>query len=1469
MINVDDKSAYPYITKFKKEPFKSFVTIKKGQIRSFYYNNYDKLFELYQFFNQNLFNYPNLSLENIFWVVLLRKYLKVESKTDRDKIFDFIKKCEIIQYDQIGFKISPFSNGTPDIFSTYLALSSLKNLGLLKEYLFSDGKTQIKEEIKNFVLSHKKGNKFLHCQEKDCDICKNCEDTRILYYILEIFTLLGVDVRNNKEQFKSYLGDKKRDPSMIFRHLNFKYLDLEMEVKDKEIQFLQQLQQKDGSFSFNQEETINVNFWIVYDLELYSWLLDYNPIGIYSYIIQSLNKLLIFEDTLDSSILKQVSELVILLSLIWKKYIDRIERLIFKQLEKEHYVDINQLKSTFGFDEHIEELINYINLNYNFNLEVIDNEVEFRNYIETLSQAKKEFLRIFYDKLTKNSIISLTDLFKQYKISHTEPLRLKEEIFPIIKYMVEKRFFLGNIRTKKVFLGFKTKYLFYLNNLLKKMIISDIDLNTEVLFKEKEKLEDFRNDIYNMTLKLETINSQIKEEIESYLIINEIEYAKERLKYILRDALMEADFLNENIESSFNESLKYINIQASLGTEISHWNKLYSDLQKRLSELGSDLSSKIQEKENLRNLNEILITLKEKINIIEEDLNKKLDSFRTLFCDTLEREYNEENLAVLTQELDRISQNVRKYDDIIYNVSQKVTIQDKKINRKHKKIIDNWIRIKNSFNTNFNFYIDGFEFFNNNLHKINEFNEQVKIEILEIEKKARNKIDMTQFQEAFDVTKKESDLLLDKRLNDIKKVKSEIKQEIKKNQKLYVLYRHLQDKLEDLEAKVIELIADHVKSLKNKIVEERNRSKVDDFDNFVSHESLNLRAELKNIKNNLKKNPNHSIEEVIKKFDNLKSYYEKVTKIYEKKLNECNKSIENFTEKSELSIIQWEKFSDFFINEISILKEEFVNDIISNKINMMAIEKKTNNIKLNDLKDEVKLSCKVLINKLKNMIDISKINAQLNEEDKTLLVYTEYYYLNKELKSFIDNKLLKDNRDRIGKILSLYDSSIRNRTLNINMLELQNRIDDLNIFEDILPRQFTDKVKDLKINQERNEFIETKNYFEAVLENDRAAIKSIKKSLKIFNKTHSLINHHFNTLYVELKECVNKVFKEAEGQDKYLRIQENFEVKRQKINEELKQSQTKIEEQIDSLFKKARDSSKFVPEIRELYVRAKNEFSNEFENKIEKIRDYITLLKNESFQEKLSTQINNKKIYLSQLLGNLERKVEDNIEIKEFKKCNVIIQKRAKNIEAELKQIIKSVEMSIKEYSKQSKNFKQTSKFMLEDFSKFIEEYGEILNEKVKALERLILKSYIDMTIKAVANEYLTIGFLNNELKIKKHNIQDHLLFLISKEELNGKYDPRFGIYYENPDVLEDLDETELEVIKSTNFKLNMMLRHLKNFTSQYGSIIAVFGSIITISYYLFLFSGGNPAVIALPIVITATILILYFLKRGKDEKIK
>jgi hypothetical protein len=501
------------------------------------------------------------------------------------------------------------------------------------------------------------------------------------------------------------------------------------------------------------------------------------------------------------------------------------------------------------------------------------------------------------------------------------------------------------------------------------------------------------------------------------------------------------------------------------------------------------------------------------------------------------------------------------------------------------------------------------------------------------------------------------------------------------------------------------------------------------------------------------------------------------------------------------------------------------------------------------------------------MIDISKISADLNENDKFVLIHTEFHYLNKDLRNYIDNHLLKSTRERVGNILALYDSSVRNLSLNTNMLELQNRIKDLKVVEETIPKKFYDKISELQINQERQEFHSTKTYFESIIENDKNAINSIDNALGLFNSVQNFIDQQYNMLKVELKEFYNRFLKGTEEYDSYLENQELFEKKKQEFKTRSRQIQEKVENEIKKISYQSDSSNKLTPEIRETFVRKKNGFQEDFDNKAKRINNQIETMKNESFRGKLIDFINTNKIKLSQLLGNLERKVEDNIEIKEFKKINILIQKRAKNIETEIKEITRTTKTKIREFNRHSKNFRQKSKFVLEDFDKFIIEFTEILSEKVKTLERLILKAYINMTIKAVANEFLTISFLNNELKIRKQNIQDHLLFLISTGELKGKYDPRFYIYFENPEILDELDESELEVIKSTNYKFQMLKHNLRNFAVQYGSIIAFFSSIVAISYYFFLISGNNPIALALPIIIT--ILILgYYLIRKKEEKI-
>jgi len=1468
MTNVDQKFAYPYITKFKKEPFISFVHIKKRNIENFYIKNYSKLADFFHFIKKNLLGDPNLTLENVFWYSLLQKYLKEDKKKDRREIFKFIKNCEFRHYDHLGFKYSPISPRKPDIYSTYLALCSLNNVGLLEEYFASEGQSHIKEEIKDFILSLRKGSSFLHCHDNECDICGKISPARTLFYVMEIFTLLGVDIRNSKDQFRSYIGEnKKKSLGLVFKLLCLKYLDLDSEVRDKEIQYLHQLQKENGSFSFDASESINATFWVVYVLNKFSWLLDYNPSGIYLYVNYKLDEILNDTENWDSNQLPVVSKFIILLSLIWNKFINEIERVLFKELEREKYVDLNQLKTTFGLSNEVNDVISYINQNYNFNLRLLDNDIETKNYIRNLEKGRQEFINLFYTQLKEKSIVSLSDLAKKFRTQNLEHLKLKEDIFPVIKDMVTRNFFKGTIKTKKVFLA-KTKYYFYLNYNLERIIVSDTEINAERIFEEKEKLDDIKNDIYNLTLKLKRIGYQIRDEIVSYLLINEIDYAKERLKFIIRSAVMEADFLNENIENSFNEILYYMNIQSVLHAEITLWTKTYSVLKKQLIEIDSNLKGKIEEKETLRNLNSLLENLMERLDVIEEDLGKKLDSFKKIFNETLEKEYIEDKFINVIRQLNQITNDIDKYDKIIYNISQQITSKESGILEKHRRAIDNWVRIKEKYESEEMFYQEGFQFFKENLKIIVSINEKLNNEIFEIGEVIEEKIAKNQFKEAFNIIKKESDILMDEKLNEIKNLQSIVKDGIGKKQKLYLLFKHLQDNLENLETSIIDLIAKQGQSLKDKVLEERDKTGILDFDEYVTVEVKKLKNELSNLKNKSDHSRALNIEDITKEFDFLHSNFEKSNKLFSKKLIKCRKDIEGFNEKSKLTILQWEKFKEFFNNEISIIKDEYINEVISEKINIATLEKKTNSIKLVDLKDELKLSCKVLIRRLKDMIEISKLNAELDETEKSILIFTDFYYSNKDLINYVENHLLKQNRDRVGKILGLYDSSIRNLTLRTNMLEIQNRISDLKGFEGVIPRKFKDKVTELKIDQERSEFLKTKNYFESKLDNDRIAVQKINENLTLFNFMQNFIEQLYNSLKIELKEYFDKFLKENDENDSFEDIQKSFKMKEGEFREKSIQIQEKIEFKIKESLNKIDNSDKLVPEIREMFVGQKIVFLEDFNNKIEKIHEQIEIIKKESFRERLVVFINNSKIKLSQLMGNLERKVEDNIEIKEFKRINVLIQKRAKSIGAKIKEIKRTANTRIKEYKRHSRNFEQISKFILGDFDKFLNEYAGILDEKVKSLERLILKSYINMTIKAVANEYLTISFLNSELKIKKKNIQDHLLFLISGGELKGKFDPRFSIYFENPDILDELDITELEVIKNTNFKVNMALHHLKNFASQYASVIAFFASIITMSYYLFLFSGNNPAVLALPVVITFLIL-YYFLRKSKDEKIK
>ena len=108
------------------------------------------------------------------------------------------------------------------------------------------------------------------------------------------------------------------------------------------------------------------------------------------------------------------------------------------------------------------------------------------------------------------------------------------------------------------------------------------------------------------------------------------------------------------------------------------------------------------------------------------------------------------------------------------------------------------------------------------------------------------------------------------------------------------------------------------------------------------------------------------------------------------------------------------------------------------------------------------------------------------------------------------------------------------------------------------------------------------------------------------------------------------------------------------------------------------------------------------------------------------------------------------IDILGFKSIiNRTVDRDYNDIESEIKESHKKIKYLVREYNKLSNNFETKNKHLIKDFDIFINEFQDILIEKVKSSEEQILKAYVQMAIKAVAREVLKLKFPPNELKIK------------------------------------------------------------------------------------------------------------------------
>jgi hypothetical protein len=353
------------------------------------------------------------------------------------------------------------------------------------------------------------------------------------------------------------------------------------------------------------------------------------------------------------------------------------------------------------------------------------------------------------------------------------------------------------------------------------------------------------------------------------------------------------------------------------------------------------------------------------------------------------------------------------------------------------------------------------------------------------------------------------------------------------------------------------------------------------------------------------------------------------------------------------------------------------------------------------------------------------------------------------------------------------------------------------------------------------------------------------------------LENNFRSFIKKIKTTID----EAES---YNKTKEELEEGKEKFDNLHDLIQDNILEKLDNTLESDENFQKLSPELHELYVRRKNKFIQHYEHKMEELKQKLIIKRNELFRDDLISYIKESKIELSHLLGRLQTRIEDYIEINEFERAYTKINEKRENIESEITIIQEKIDEMVKKYNKKTKNFETRNKHILNDFDKYIVEYNATLSEKVKSLKSLVLENYIRMAIKGVTNEYLSVSYIAKDISAKRKEIRN-LILPLSSEKLPGKFDPMYDIYYENPEVLDEVDKDELEVIKSMNYKLYIFLNRLKNITKHYYPIIAFSASFLTLSFYLLQLTGWSPLVLFIPGLIIVAILYL-LLKRKRDS---
>ncbi|MHA1266728.1 MAG: prenyltransferase/squalene oxidase repeat-containing protein [Candidatus Helarchaeota archaeon] len=1415
------------------------------------------------------------NLADTFWAVFALAYLRMVDSVDKDSLLKYVLDCKRIN----GFAANSHESEI-DLHSIFYAVNILFLINKQK-ILSIEEYESIYQTIFNF---QRKNGGFAHCNLDFCPICKGRASLKSTFFAISCLKHL-YDINSiDANKILGFLSKKisKNDANQAFRLLSLLLLDHIEEIEEASITSLINLQESNGGF-----KNLEFSFWVVYSLDILKRLRNINKGKLFEYL-RSCQKAdggfsaLREEDHTAQLNIRTTAWATITLLIIWNELVDFIEQKLLLEIYTKERILLEEIAEQcyIKFDVIVFLVKNLMRYDW-FRVEIKDTTDIFKEYVKKFDAVSRRIAIYIVKYIVNQNFVNLSELAKMFNASNYS--KALQRVISVAETLLKEKFIIGEIKWNKRFF----RVTAFLNGVLPgKALVRYAQIPYHEVIVEKSQVPIEQRRIQETIEIIKPFTEKIRSEIDNLLDLNEVELAKTHLKKNITEALRILNSSNQNIESNLSK-FQYLN------GEYTHylmkdWISIYHQTKNSLLQIEKEYLVKIQNKERivqiLRELEKFQIYVQEQLNTITDELNTTQKMFQQA-CEeqTLEHKKDEikKRLDSLTYSVEQITPQLRQQASRLFKASGELRQTQNASQTGALQPLEKWLesmwmkKRKNTLKiiTDIKAHLNG----RNELkQKIMERHEVFESKLDELKKIINTIIESNQFSTANTILNEKTEEILNY-LSDSN----------------YYILNFIQDTssyLEGFQVTVTDIFENWSKTLLENMRNELNSVKKDLEEKILSKKELERVSQLKviieknitEVKNAIAsmekklfeflQSPNYI--DVLKKLKSESNQIEEMQKVMSKEIEEFIKTtlseFQNFHKNSKVVQHKWFVFQESLKQNISLISDKIKNMLILKLLLNSAPLFRGGRIKFDYLASKLNLKKDEIEDRVVYLVSIGKLEAQFDKENNEVIPLTTELKKILQFERMVKNEMesLKKEYERTKR---LFETSCKKRQLDDKVIE-----EIIGRTKGVLSQKYKTEVtieerlkqlpQHIDLDLLLNKWLSQK----ANVEHDLNAIKQkITKRLEFKEKllqSIKKIKSHIDELPSPIEMKID--FGDILEADKLLSKNINqIENEIRKYDKDLKLMVKKISNYLvrfdlvvaDLLVQWSYEKTKLKTDLSAINARLK-----------ERINESLTV----QFRDELDSLIHNCNAIVTNFLSNYEKEVNLLIQkgeipasLSSLKNYHKKYEKIEENCESQLKYFINSK-------SKTLKSFKDTAILLLSRWELSKQEHQRTFQENYLQLENQVIIKYLQIHQTVFETTRLSLSKISKKLHMKKNELRQRFIALISAKNLTGKLDPNTDEYIFPQDKIQDaklespptsLIQTELPSIPLKNA---FWLRIMDLFRKWYY-IIGSVGSVTSASITLYVFTNNIILPLLIPSLVFPTLFIYayYTQHKKKDEE--